>query len=67
MPDAPDLPLIKPSDAKSWSLCKRRVWLDNKIELDAQPAIDPFEQLIIEKGLAHEQAVLEQETVSISV
>lgn len=60
MPDAPDLPLIKPSDAKSWSLCARRVWLDNKGNFDLQLVDDPFEQLVIELGIAHEQAVLER-------
>ena len=60
MPNAPDLPLIKPSDAKSWSLCARRVWLDNKGDFDLQTIDDPFEQLVIELGLAHEQAVLER-------
>lgn len=42
----PDLPLIKPSDAKSWTLCARRVWLDNKGDLDPQPLEDAFEQLV---------------------
>ena len=50
--------LIKPSDAKSWGSCHRRVWLDNKGEVDLAPALDAFEQLIIEHGLQHEQAVL---------
>ncbi len=52
--------LIKPSDAKSWSLCARRVWLDNKGDLDLQIEEDAFEQLIIELGKAHEQTVLQQ-------
>ena len=55
-----DLPLIKPSDAKSWSLCARRVWLDNKGEFDLQPLEDAFEQLVIELGLAHEQSILQR-------
>ena len=53
-------PLIKPSDAKSWSLCARRVWLDNKGNLDLQPLEDPFEQLVIGLGLSHEQNILKQ-------
>ena len=52
-------PLIKPSDARSWALCNRRVWLDNKGELELTPVEDEFEQLIIDLGLAHEQAILE--------
>lgn len=56
----PDLPLIKPSDAKSWSLCARRVWLDYKGEFDLQPSEDAFEQLVIELGLAHEQSILQR-------
>jgi predicted RecB family nuclease len=55
-----DQVMIKPSDAKSWALCARRVWLDNKSDFDLQPVDDPFEQLVIELGLAHEQAVLER-------
>lgn len=49
---------IKPSDAKSWSLCARRVWLDNNLPEGVEVDIDPFDQLIIEQGLAHEAAVL---------
>jgi len=49
---------IKPSDASPWVQCIRRVWLDNKSELDIEPAEDAFAALIIELGLAHEQAVL---------
>ena len=60
MRNAPDRPLIKPSDAKSWSLCARRVWLDNKGDFELQPLEDAFEQLIIELGLSHEQAILQQ-------
>jgi len=49
---------IKPSDAKSWSLCARRVWFDNYLPESEEIEIDPFEQLIIEQGLVHEQSVL---------
>lgn len=51
---------IKPSDASSWALCARRVWLDNKGKLEVEEAEDAFEALLIELGLAHEQAVLTQ-------
>jgi len=53
-------PLIRPSDAKSWSLCARRVWLDNKADFESTPVEDSFEQLVIDLGLAHEQAILER-------
>lgn len=53
-------PLIKPSDAKSWSLCARRVWLDNKGSFEIDTPEDEFEKLIIELGLRHEQAVFER-------
>ncbi len=57
---------IKPSDAKAWALCHRRVWLDNQpgvwIESD-----DPFEQLIIEMGLAHEKEILAELEKSFTV
>ncbi len=55
-----DKPLIKPSDAKSWSICARRVWLDNKGNLDLSPTEDEFEQLVIQLGLEHENAVLQR-------
>ncbi len=51
--------LIRPSDAKSWSLCARRVWLDNRGAFTPGPVEDAFEQLVIDLGLAHEQTVLE--------
>ena len=60
MNNAPTQAYIKPSDASSWALCARRVWLDNKGELEVEEAEDAFEDLIIELGLAHEQAVLAQ-------
>ena len=53
-------PLIKPSDAKSWSICARRAWLDNKGNFDLSPTEDEFEQLIIQLGLEHENAVLQR-------
>ena len=58
MNSAPTQAYIKPSDASSWALCARRVWLDNKGELEVEEAEGAFEDLIIELGLAHEQAVL---------
>ena len=60
MPSIKDLSFIRPSDAKSWAECKRRVWLDNRADLDTQPIDDPFEKLIIELGVAHEQTLLQE-------
>jgi len=54
--------MIKPSDAKSWGLCARRVWLDNNGSLDLSTTEDEFEQLIIQLGLEHENAVLQRLT-----
>ena len=53
------LPLIKPSDAVAWTQCARRVWLDNKGEFE-DVELDPFDQLVIDLGLAHEHRVLEK-------
>lgn len=46
----------------AWLECKfdQPLWLDNKGELAVEEAEDAFEALIIELGLAHEQAVLAQ-------
>ena len=51
-------PIIKPSDAVSWEQCVRRVWLDNKDQLDHAKTEDAFEQFVIERGLEHERQVL---------
>ncbi|MEW8053010.1 MAG: TM0106 family RecB-like putative nuclease [Candidatus Thiodiazotropha sp.] len=67
MPDSAEIQSIKPSDAKSWSLCARRVWLDNKGGFDLTPIEDDFEQLVIELGLAHEQAILERLSSTMDV
>lgn len=53
------LPLIKPSDAKAWTSCKRRVWLDNKATLRIILSQDPFGDLIVDLGLEHEKNLLE--------
>lgn len=60
-------PLIKPSDAISWALCARRVWLDNKAEFELAPIKDAFEQLVIDLGLAHEQTVLQRLSDTLAV
>lgn len=51
---------IKPSDAKSWSLCARRVWFDNHPLEGQEIEIGEFDQLVIDLGLAHEKAILEK-------
>jgi len=52
--------LVKPSDAKSWSLCARRVWFDNRPPEGLEIEIGEFDQLVIDLGLAHEKSILEQ-------
>ena len=52
--------LVKPSDAKSWSLCARRVWFDNHPPDGLEIEIGEFDQLVIDLGLAHEKFILEQ-------
>lgn len=49
---------IIPSDAKSWSLCVRRIWYDKFPPKNTEIKIEPFDQLIIEKGLEHEKNIL---------
>ena len=60
MTDTTTKSMIKPSDAKSWSLCVRRVWLDNKADFELTPVEDAFEQLVMDLGLAHEQAIFQR-------
>lgn len=60
-------PLIKPSDAKAWSLCARRVWLDHNGDFELSPSANAFEQLIIELGVAHEQSVLHRLSRTMTV
>ena len=67
MTDTAATPLNRPSDAKSWSLCARRVWLDNKADFDLALVEDAFEQLVIDLGLAHEQAVLQRLSGTLAV
>lgn len=52
-------PVLRPSDAVAWDSCARRVWLDNKGEIDPSASDDAFEQLVIELGLEHEQQIME--------
>ena len=67
MTDDLDALKIKPSDAKSWSSCIRRVWIDNKAKLEIVPTEDAFEQLIIDLGVKHEQAVFERLSSTLTV
>ena len=52
--------LVKPSDAKSWSLCARRVWFDNQPSEGPEIDIGEFDQLVIDLGLTHEKTILER-------
>lgn len=50
--------MFSASDALSWSLCKRRAWFDfHPPELGAEEA-DRFAQLVMARGLEHEEEVL---------
>tara|TARA_R110002073_G_scaffold313617_1_gene485656 strand:+ start:2881 stop:4287 length:1407 start_codon:yes stop_codon:yes gene_type:complete len=57
---------LKPSDARAWSSCFRRVWLDNKGDFEQEP-IEGFDQLVIDLGLAHEQTVLARLSANFEV
>lgn len=49
---------IRPSDARSWLHCKRRVWYDNfqpEGMVEAEP--DPFEELVKQLGIRHEWGI----------
>ena len=52
-------PTIKPSDAVAWTECVRRVWLENKGSTTEAKTENDFEKLIQDKGLEHEQKILE--------
>lgn len=54
------LPYIKPSDARSWKHCHRRVWFDNFPPAEMEKVeTNPFDQLIIEMGIRHEHKVMQ--------
>lgn len=67
MTNRPTLPIVRPSDAVSWASCIRRVWLDNLGDFEEAPVEDEFEQLVIELGLAHEQAVLDKLSETLTI
>ena len=49
---------IRPSDARSWIHCKRRVWYDNFLPEgleEVEP--DPFDELIVQLGIRHEWGI----------
>lgn len=55
------MPNIVASDIVSFSHCKRRLWYDYNPPADIEPSEpDPFDVLIQDLGLAHEQSVLER-------
>jgi len=49
--------LVKPSDSRSWSLCKRRVWLDHKLPAQHEDLND-FDKLVVQLGIEHEKNIL---------
>lgn len=51
---------IKPSDAKSWVSCARRVWFDNFQPDGTTVDVSEFDQLIIDQGMEHERAILDK-------
>ncbi len=52
---------IKPSDARSWLSCSRRVWFDNNPPPGMeQVEANPFDQLIMTLGMRHEWNVKRQ-------
>lgn len=59
--------IVKPSDAVSWASCIRRVWLDHLGDFEEAPIEYEFEQLVIELGLAHEQAVLDKLSKTLTI
>ena len=63
MSETKNYPFIKPSDATAWSKCVRRVWLDNKGQLDCDQTEDPFDQLVKDRGLEHEEKILKGSSV----
>jgi len=58
---------MKPSDAKAWKECARRVWLDNKGDRSLEPSEDDFEQMVIDLGLAHEKSILKKLSAKLDV
>lgn len=50
--------LFNASDAISWASCRRRAWLDHNVPPDYTEVVDPFDELVQEKGLIHERDVL---------
>ncbi len=53
-----NMPVIRPSDARAWAECVRRVWLDNAGTVELPDEEDAFVQLVIERGIEHERFVL---------
>lgn len=52
---------IKPSDARAWLSCHRRVWFDNNPPAEMERVEpNPFDELIIKLGVRHEWSVKRQ-------
>jgi uncharacterized protein len=51
-------PFFSASDAISWALCKRRAWFDHHPPDGFIEVVDPFDELVLKKGIEHESRVL---------
>jgi uncharacterized protein len=51
-------PFFNASDAISWALCLRRAWFDHNPPDGYVEVVDPFDELVLKKGLEHEARVL---------
>ena len=68
MTDTATTSLIKPSDAKSWSLCALRVWLDNKADFELTTVEDYKKILQIECiGLSEKDQLTQQPSQAASL
>jgi predicted RecB family nuclease len=51
--------MIRAGDAKAWKFCRRRFWYERNPPAGLEIIPDPFEELLLREGLAHERRVLE--------
>ena len=58
MSNANIYPIIRPSDAVSWTECDRRVWLENKGSIIQDQSENAFDKLVQDKGVEHEYKIL---------
>jgi uncharacterized protein len=52
--------VINASEAVTWVKCRRRAWFDRNPPSDLQVSIDPFDELIQQRGRAHEERIRDQ-------